>query len=55
MTLMGYQPTYVTTWYYIAVSSNKETILQWAEDGSKTRYVKVDKSFYLPKDDFFDE
>jgi len=55
MTLMGYQPTYVTTWYYIAVSSNKETILQWAEDGSKTRYIKVDKSFYLPKDDFFDE
>lgn len=55
MTLMGIQPTYETIWYYIAVSSNKETILRWAEDGSKTRYIKVDKGFYLPKDDFFDE
>ena len=40
---------------YIAVSSDKKTILKWSNSSEKTKFVKVDKNFYLPKDDFFDE
>lgn len=56
MTAWGIQPTFTETKYYVAVSSDKQTLLYWSENSErKAKYIKVDKSHYLPKDDFFDE
>lgn len=56
MTAWGIQPTYTEDKVHIAVSSDKQTVLYWYEtDNGKRKFIKVDKSHYLPKDDFFDE
>lgn len=56
LTMFGPQPTFTEKKIYIAVSSDKQTVLYWHEGSErKSKFIKVDKSHYLPKDDFFDE
>lgn len=49
------KPVYNTGYCYIAVSKDKKKILKWCDSDSKDYFSLVNKDFYLPKDEFYNE
>lgn len=44
-----------THYYYLAISRDKKRMKCWSKSDSKTNYSQVNKDFYLPKDEFYNE